>query len=263
METRGPSQTARRVAAHRLAFLRLDAPYGRAHDDELLASDVAGGIAVRREGMHRYLRARTSFFDHVVVESIASGIDQVVLLGAGYDGRSLRYAHDDVRYFEVDLAATQADKLERLARLRIDASKVTFLAADFARDDVGATLVAAGLAERPALLVLEGVVPYLEPATFERLLGSMAAVTKTGSVLAVSVGVDHPPDDLDAAARVAAFRATVDALGEPARSWLTRDGVRALVVRTGWVPDEHLLLADHDDSARRAALGLLVARRAD
>ncbi len=44
MEDGGPSVTARRVAAHRLGFSRVPAPYGAPAADEALAADVAAGL---------------------------------------------------------------------------------------------------------------------------------------------------------------------------------------------------------------------------
>ena len=43
MEDGGPSQTARRVAAHRLDFTRIPADYGAPAADHVLAVDVAAG----------------------------------------------------------------------------------------------------------------------------------------------------------------------------------------------------------------------------
>jgi len=63
--------------------------------------------------MHEYIRARTAFFDRVVVSAIDRGVAQVVIGGAGYDGRAFRYAKPGVRWFEVDHPATQADKRAR------------------------------------------------------------------------------------------------------------------------------------------------------
>jgi O-methyltransferase involved in polyketide biosynthesis len=62
------SETARRVAAHRLTFDRLPAPYGDSAADETLAIDVAGSVNVTesQEWMIAYLAARTAFFDRVV-----------------------------------------------------------------------------------------------------------------------------------------------------------------------------------------------------
>ena len=136
MEDGGPSQTARRVAAHRLDFTRVPADYGDPAADQALAVDVAAGRQAPASRMHDYLAARTAFFDRAVTGALGRGVAQVVVGAAGYDGRAFRYAKPGVRWFEVDHPATQRDKLERLERLAIDASHVRFVEADFTRDPV-------------------------------------------------------------------------------------------------------------------------------
>jgi methyltransferase (TIGR00027 family) len=161
---RGPSVTARRVAAHRLGFARVPAAYGVPADDEALAADVAAGQVVPANRMHDYLAARTSFFDRTVVGAIDRGVRQVVVGAAGYDGRAFRYAKPGVRWFEVDHPATQRDKLERLERLGIAAPHVRFVEADFTRDPVADRLRAAGLeAGGPACSCSKG-----SPSTWSR-----------------------------------------------------------------------------------------------
>src|SRR5579872_3717156 len=146
MRDDAPSQTARGVAAHRLDYERLAAPYGDPAADEALTRDVADGL-VRLPGSprHEYLRARTAFFDRVVVNSLDHRVRQVVVGAAGYDGRAFRYARPGVRWFEVDHPATQRDKRERLDRLGIAARQVRFVEADFTRGPVAERLTAAGL----------------------------------------------------------------------------------------------------------------------
>ena len=212
MEDGGPSVTARRVAAHRLGFARVATDYGDPAADEAIAADVAAGRAAPANRMHDYLAARTSFFDRTVVSALDRGARQVVVGAAGYDGRAFRYAKPGVRWFEVDHPATQRDKLERLERLGIDASRVRFVEADFTRDPVADRLRAAGLdPEAPGLFLLEGVAVYLEPAVLEDVLGQFRRVAAPGSRLAISVSLSRPPGD----AGRARFQATVAALGEP------------------------------------------------
>ena len=143
MEDGGPSQTARRVAAHRLDFTRIPADYGDPASDHALAVDVAAGRQAPASRMHDYLAARTAFFDRTVTGALGRGVTQVVVGAAGYDGRAFRYAKPGVRWFEVDHPATQRDKLERLERLGLDASHVRFVEADFTRDPVAGRLRAA------------------------------------------------------------------------------------------------------------------------
>jgi methyltransferase (TIGR00027 family) len=260
MEDGGPSMTAQRVAAHRLGFTRMSAAYGDPAADDALAGDVAAGREAPANRMHDYLAARTSFFDRAVVAAIASDVRQIVIGGAGYDGRAFRYAKPGVRWFEVDHPATQRDKRERLERLGIAAPDVRFVEADFTRDPVAGRLLAAGLdGTAPSLFLLEGVAVYLEPAVLETVLDQFRQVADPGSRLAISVSVSR---DRDQGAR-ARFQASVAALGEPARSTFDAAEAGNLLANTGWhiapgedSPDDQQASAKRD---RLRSVGLLIA----
>ena len=257
----GPSLTAQRVAAHRIGFARVPADYGDPAADDALAAAVANGIEVPDGRMHDYLGVRTAFFDGVVVRAIGGGTTQIVVGGAGYDGRALRYAAPAVRWFEVDHPSTQQEKMAKLRELGLDASHVRFVAADFIRDPVGDRLVAAGLdASRPALFLLEGVAVYLEPAVLERLLGEFRDVAAVGSRLAISMPV------AGTARTGSRFRAAVAGMGEPALSRFEPDEAVDLLARTGWhlvAGTGHAGHAGSGQEARRERLrsaGLLIAQ---
>lgn len=251
------SETARRVAAHRLTFERVPAPYGDPSADDGLAADVAGVTAVAPGGsMAAYLAGRTRFFDHAVVGALARGVDQVVIAAAGYDGRALRYAKPGVRWIEVDHPDTQRDKVDRLQRLGIDTDHVRFVAADFAVDDTASRLVVAGLRTDVASLFLcEGVAIYLERPTLESLMCRLRRVAGPHSSLAISLSVSS--NSAAESVRRHRFRAAVTALGEPARTVLTPTGVEELLTTTGWrVASGAGTLSQPSDRARAA--GLLV-----
>jgi methyltransferase (TIGR00027 family) len=281
MDSGGPSITARRVAAHRLGFTRVPAPYGDPAADEALAADVAADQASTPGRMPhpatnslrsspspsmtphpppltRYLAARTAFFDRVVVAAIDQGVHQVVVGAAGYDGRAFRYAKPGVRWFEVDLPATQRDKRARLDRLGIAAHQVRFVEADFATDPVAGPLLEAGLdGTKPSLFLLEGVAVYLDQAVLETILSQFRRVTPAGSRLAISVSTSSA--DGEARSR---FRDFVAALGEPARSALGADQAGELLARTGWQLTAAADPGDHEAAARHERLrsaGLLIA----
>src|ERR1700691_6300393 len=91
MEDGTASQTARRVAAHRLEYERVAADYGDPAADQALTADVAAGQEPTPGRMHEYLRGRTAFFDHAVVDALDRGVRQVVIGGGGYDRRALRH----------------------------------------------------------------------------------------------------------------------------------------------------------------------------
>ncbi|HEX5300987.1 MAG TPA: SAM-dependent methyltransferase [Streptosporangiaceae bacterium] len=231
MEDGGPSVTARRVAAHRLAFTRVTADYGDPAADEALAADVVVGLTVSASRMHDYLAARTAFFDRAVTGAIDRGVRQIVTGAAGYDGRALRYARPDVRWFEADHPATQRDKLGRLERLGITAPGVTFVEADFTRDPLADRLREAGLDPAvPSLFLLEGVAAYLEPVVLWSVLVQFRQLAAPGSQLAISVSVSLGAGDVNRAR----FEAAVAAMGEPVRSRFAAGQAEDLLARTGW-----------------------------
>ena len=260
MKDGGPSTTARRVAAHRLGFTRVPAPYGDPAADDALATDVAAGREAPLNRMHDYLAARTSFFDRMVVAAIGRGVRQIVVGAAGYDGRALRYAKRGVRWFELDHPATQRDKRERLARLGITAPQVRFVEADFTRDPLAERLLAAGLdPAAPSLFLLEGVAVYLKPAVLETVLDQLRQVAAPGSRLVISVSLSRAHDK-DSRAR---FQASVAAMGEPAMSAFDAGEAEDLLARHGW----QIMAAGEDTDDLQAAkrqrqrsAGLLVAR---
>ena len=230
-----PSTTAQRVASYRLRFERVAAPYGDPSSDDRLARDVAGNEPFEPSpGMDRYLRARTAFFDRVVVGAIARGVTQLVSIGAGYDGRSLRYHAPGVRWFDVDHPSTSTDKAERLERLGIATGGTAFIRHDLADEGLAVALEAAGYEPGvPGQFLCEGVAVYLEPRVFELVLRDVRSIASPGSGLAVSLSVQGAdPEDR------ARFRRVVAGLGEPVRSApLTPAEEDALLEATGWRRD--------------------------
>jgi methyltransferase (TIGR00027 family) len=128
--------------------------------------------------------ARVTFFDDVV-DRYLPGIDQFVLLGAGFDTRPYRLPKETpVRSFEVETPKTLAVKRELLDKAGIDRSKVAFVAADFETEDWFGKLVEAGFdTGRPALFLWEGVIIYLDREAVEDTLRKVATCAE-GTLLA-------------------------------------------------------------------------------
>jgi methyltransferase (TIGR00027 family) len=229
-----PSVTAQRVAAYRLGFDRLATPFGDPSADQRLTDDVAGSAANEQvESTARYLRGRTSFFDRVVVNALDRDVCQMVTVGAGYDGRALRYAKPGIRWFEVDHPDTQHDKRARLERLGIDTPDITFLPRDLRQSGLASALVESGYQpDGPSLIVCEGVAVYLDQPVLEALLGELRAVATTGTRLALSLSITLESDEHSS--RRKRFETTVAALGEPARNAVTVDHAGDLLAATRW-----------------------------
>ncbi len=224
--------TAKVVAAQRAGFDRLVAPYGESEADDRLQRDVAQGAPSPNAGMTAYLRSRTAFFDRFVVDAMDDGVDQMVAVGAGYDGRSLRYAKSDVHWFELDHPDTQADKRQRLDRLHVATPRVVFVAIDFSRDELPRAVKAAGFdPHRPAAFLCEGVSSYLERDVLNGLLADLAALAGPNSRLALTILVRANVGTEESGLRLGDATA---ALGEPLLTVLDRTEVRALLAQAGW-----------------------------
>jgi methyltransferase (TIGR00027 family) len=128
--------------------------------------------------------ARIGFFD-AAVDRYLPGAAQFVILGAGFDTRAYRLTSDTrVRVFEVDSPATQRVKRETLEKAGIDSRAVTFVPADFEKEDWLACLTAAGFdAGERTLFLWEGVTMYLDRAAVEDTLRKIAS-TAPGSAVA-------------------------------------------------------------------------------
>ncbi len=235
------SMTARRVAAHRLSFRRVPCPWATstrgADDDQRLQADVAAGLAIEPSPMTRYLQARTTFFDTVVVGSLdpqgGAGIGQAVSVGAGFDGRSLRYARPSVRWFELDHPGTQSDKRGRLDELQITTAGVTFVPADFVVDDVALALADAGHdASAATLFTCEGVAGYLGADTVASLLAALARAAGAGSRLAITLPIE--PESDDERHRRDRLGAAVSGMGEPLASAIPRAELADRLRTVGW-----------------------------
>ena len=97
-------------------------------------------------GRSSVLAQRTRVIDAEVARALGRGTTQVVLLGSGYDGRSLRFRSDRVHWFEVDRPVTLADKRRRLDVLGIDTPGTTSVGLDLldGGGDLGGALEEAG-----------------------------------------------------------------------------------------------------------------------
>ena len=133
------------------------------------------------------LALRTLVIDEAVKAAVASGARQLVILGAGLDGRAFRMPElAGLRVFEVDHPATQALKRERAQTLTSMAAALTYVPVDFERDTLDAALQAAGHRPgEPTVWIWEGVVMYLTLEATRATLRIIGARSAKGSTLIV------------------------------------------------------------------------------
>jgi methyltransferase (TIGR00027 family) len=249
----GPSLTALGVAIARSLLERPSTPTGDPAAEERLTAALGAGSADAgsrpRGEFFDYIAVRTPFFDDAVLQAIADGVRQVVILGAGYDARALRFRTPDVTFFEVDYPATQADKRERLATIGASTDGIVFVAADFTEPGLPIALAGSGhdRLER-SLFVCEGVLRYLPEHWFRELLRAAADQSGAESELVASISTRAP--DADAAARRARaeHERRLAASGEPVLTVPDREVALQWLAEAGWS-------LQHVDEVAELALG--------
>jgi methyltransferase (TIGR00027 family) len=160
--------------------------------------------------------ARTRFIDDAIQAAVDRGIEQLVILGAGFDSRAYRIdALKDVMVFEVDHPSTFARK-QGLLRDALPAlsSRVQFVATDFDGADLDLAMDGAGYSKQaPTFILWEGVTPYLSETAVDATLRWCAAAASKSELLFTYV--DRAViDDPSAFAGTRRLFATLQAAGE-------------------------------------------------
>jgi methyltransferase (TIGR00027 family) len=130
--------------------------------------------------------ARTRYIDDYSQARISGGVEQVVILGAGFDSRAYRLqAFSKVKVFEVDHPNTQKTKVARLRGvMRELPGWVTFVPVDFEKDKLDEKLLSAGYRrDLKTLFIWEGVTPYLTAESVDRTLSLVVANSSRGSLI--------------------------------------------------------------------------------
>ncbi|WP_163340420.1 SAM-dependent methyltransferase [Desulfopila sp. IMCC35008] len=185
-------------------------------------------------GFHEYFLARTRYIDEYLQESIKSGLQQLVILGAGYDSRAYRFDElkSSVKIFEVDHPATQKVKKNKLFKIfQALPDHVTYVPVDFKKDNLQSCLPNNGYDNSlKTVFIWEGVTMYIDQATVNETLLFVSKNKGQGS----SIIFDHT------------YREVVDGTHESkeAKGWL----------KIAEKSNEPLLFGLHNDTIERFLL---------
>ncbi|MFK4148920.1 class I SAM-dependent methyltransferase [Streptomyces sp. NPDC004065] len=133
---------------------------------------------------------RTRFLDDLLRQATASGVRQVVLLGAGMDSRAFRMDWPaGTRLFEVDTAAPLEFKAAVLRQERAVARCERITVAVDLREDWPGALAAAGHDPAvPTVWIAEGLLIYLPEDAVESLVARIGAQSAPGSRMGLTLG---------------------------------------------------------------------------
>jgi len=205
--------------------------------------------------------ARTTFYDQALDQCL-SDINQLVILGAGFDTRSYRLRPArPIRCFEIDQPKNQSFKREMLAKAGVDTSGVTYVAANFNVDDWLEKLKDVGFdGNQPSFFLWESVMMYLDQQAVESTFLKIAS-TAPGSIVAFDYVSNELLESQSLFMRYS--RAVINATGEPWTFGIdntppVRDRVAALLRACGLNLVEHRNFG-HETDHSRALGGFAVA----
>ena len=133
---------------------------------------------------------RTRFYDDLVIDAVADGLSQVVLIAAGMDTRAFRLTLPaEVIVFELDLAELLAQKQAILEQEHAEPRcRRVVVAADLAENDWPHALTAGGFDHAArTVFIVEGLSWYLTEEENARLLDDLASLAAPGSRLGIDI----------------------------------------------------------------------------
>jgi methyltransferase (TIGR00027 family) len=136
-------------------------------------------------GATNTVSARVRFIDEYIKTCVANGLEQLVILGAGYDSRAYRIEElkNGTRIFEVDHPATQDQKKHVLNNL-VDKipDNVVFVPYQLEEKGFGEKLFEHGYDKnKNSLFVMEGLIMYLAPDAVKKLFSFISQNSGPGS----------------------------------------------------------------------------------
>jgi methyltransferase (TIGR00027 family) len=243
------SVTALGAAGHRAAHQVLERGFVFADPLALpiLGPDADDAIALAREKPERrplrlFIAMRSRFAEDSARAAIEKGVRQILVLGAGLDTFAYRLEPArDLRVFELDHPATQAEKRRRLIEAQIaEPSHVAFVAHDFERGAMTAALEAAGLDPSTRTFVIWlGVTPYLTQEAVYATLGELARFPGGAEVV---FDYANPPHAIEGPARDfhREMAERVAARGEPFKGYFDSPELHARARELGFSKIEDL-----------------------
>ena len=180
-------------------------------------------------GMVGYIAGRVRYVDDYLEARIDDGIEQLVIMGAGYDSRAYRFDElkGKVKVFEVDHPATQKVKMEKVKRIFGSLpDHVVYVPIDFENQKLDERLFESGYDKNlKTLFIWEGVTYYITPEAVDTTLAFVAKISGEGSSIIFDYVLQSVLDGTCGVAEVNRGRKAYERIGAPLTSEHPRFGV--------------------------------------
>jgi methyltransferase (TIGR00027 family) len=154
-------------------------------DDPNLTEAAGAAVEQSTPGVIGCIGGRTRYIDDYLRARIDGGIEQLVMLGAGYDTRPYRFPQlkEKVKVFELDQPTTQKVKIEKIKGIfGSTPDHVVYVPIDFESQDMPERLRTSGFATHlKTLFIWEGVTMYITAEAVDATLQFVATNSGKGS----------------------------------------------------------------------------------
>ena len=207
-------------------------------------------------GFHEHLISRTKFIDELIEKSAVSGIEQYVILGAGYDSRAYRLElPPSMKIFEVDQPEVSDNKLAKLPKELPNSENVTYVNIDFSYQSLTEQLIGVGFDQKKStIFTLEGVSQYITKEAVSSTIKELASLTKdTHSIFFMSYVdelLDKNPEACfgegypNPAKKASLIKGLSAKVGEPWISFYNGAEIEDLLSQNGYSIEENVTLED-------------------
>lgn len=153
---------------------------------------------LRSDPFYYYLVARTRYYDQVVKDAISDGVQRFINVGCGSDTRAYRFKdllnEKNIPVLECDQADAILEK-QRLTRRWRGSGHVEHLPIDLNDGSWPSLESWLGDSKPKALVLVEGVSPYINDSAFSQFLRLLATKLAAGSHVAYDFKIGGVKDD--------------------------------------------------------------------
>jgi methyltransferase (TIGR00027 family) len=208
--------------------------------------------ALTRRGFDRFypgymaiVLLRNRWYEAALMRALADGVEQIVLLGAGYDTTSLRLGLGSATLFEVDAPPTQQAKREVIRRHGLPDHAVRYVPCDFERDTLSERLREHGFdIHARSFVAWWGVSFFLSEDAVRKTMADVASLTAPGSRFLFDYLDSSVVDGTTVFRGARRARAAVARRGEAYRFGLTRDEAGQLLASFGFDVEKNLTITE-------------------
>ena len=207
-------------------------------------------------GFHEHLISRTRFIDDLIEKSAKEGIEQYVILGAGYDSRANRLnLTPSLKIFEVDQPEVSDIKLSKLPKDLPNLENISYVNVDFSYQSLSEQLLTAGFDQtKSTIITLEGVSQYITKEAVSSTIRELSLITKDAKSIFFLSYVDELLNKDPAAcfgkgypnpSKKANLIQTLSAkVGEPWISFYRDEEIESILAENGYSMKENVTLED-------------------